>query len=612
LYFLPRPQVVQEIPLTSVLIADFENKTGLEVFDGVLEQCIAVGLKSASFIRLFERKRAMTAAQEVQPNADSLPPKLAQLIALRAGVDLVTVGSIAKQDDGFEIRVDAINPSSGKHVFHEVSSDVDFDQVITEIGKISIRFRQELGDRTDFSAEVIQRETFTAANLEAAHSYAEAQELLWAGKDQEALPYFQEAIDLDPGFGRAYSGIAMVYRNRGENDKALEYMEEALSRIDRMTDRERLRTRGNYYVMTGDTERGVEEFKTLVERYPGDIPGYNNLAVAYFYDGEMQNALEQTRRALEIEPRNVTLRYNFAIYNLYAGHFETAAEEARKIAEENPDMLKLYICQALAEAGLGFYEKARQVYGRLSQSGREGASLAGEGMADLVFARGALDEAEQTLRDSIQEDLEEDRFSALGRKHALLAAVLLSKGETLGARSMARKAHELSEEERVHYEVAMTHLEVGDEAEALEIAQELDSRFHDTPRFYGQLIFGEHARLRNKRREAFEHFQSARDLSDQWLCHFHLGRLYLDQEEATHAYSEFEACLNRRGEAVAVFSDDLPTFRYLPQVYYYLGKAQEGLGSPVAEESFQKFLEIKKQAIGDPMIQDARTRVRDF
>jgi hypothetical protein len=44
-------------------------------------------------------------------------------------------------------------------------------------------------------------------------------------------------------------------------------------------------------------------------------------------------------------------------------------------------------------------------------------------------------------------------------------------------------------------------------------------------------------------------------------------------------------------------------------VYYYLGRAQEGLKSPAAAESFKQFLAIEAKGTGDPMIADARRRL---
>jgi hypothetical protein len=70
-----------------------------------------------------------------------------------------------------------------------------------------------------------------------------------------------------------------------------------------------------------------------------------------------------------------------------------------------------------------------------------------------------------------------------------------------------------------------------------------------------------------------------------------------------------EACLKRRGEATAVFLDDVPTYRLFPPVYYYLGRAQEGLKSPAAAESYKTFIGIKASSTEDPLVADARRRV---
>ena len=66
--------------------------------------------------------------------------------------------------------------------------------------------------------------------------------------------------------------------------------EVALGHIDRMTERERYRTRGNYYVQTQNVDGAIQEFTSLVEKYPADNAGLANLALAYFYRRDMQHA----------------------------------------------------------------------------------------------------------------------------------------------------------------------------------------------------------------------------------------------------------------------------------------------------------------------------------
>ena len=72
--------------------------------------------------------------------------------------------------------------------------------------------------------------------------------------------------------------------------------------------------------------------------------------------------------------------------------------------------------------------------------------------------------------------------------------------------------------------------------------------------------------------------------------------------------SEFEKCRERRGEATAIFLDDLPTFHYYAPLPYWLGRARE-MQKLDARPQFQEFLRIRQAAAGDPLVEDARRRL---
>ena len=65
-----------------------------------------------------------------------------------------------------------------------------------------------------------------------------------------------------------------------------------MARIDYMSDREKYKTRGIYYLITRDTEKAIEEFSALIKQYPADAGGLKNLALAYFYERDWQHALD--------------------------------------------------------------------------------------------------------------------------------------------------------------------------------------------------------------------------------------------------------------------------------------------------------------------------------
>ena len=74
--------------------------------------------------------------------------------------------------------------------------------------------------------------------------------------------------------------------------------------------------------------------------------------------------------------------------------------------------------------------------------------------------------------------------------------------------------------------------------------------------------------------------------------------------------SELEICEKRRGEATALFFDDVPTVRYLAPLPYWVGRAQEGVGMRgPAKNSYDAFLKLRSDGKGDPLVEDAQRRM---
>jgi tetratricopeptide (TPR) repeat protein len=153
-------------------------------------------------------------------------------------------------------------------------------------------------------------------------------------------------------------------------------------------------------------------------------------------------------------------------------------------------------------------------------------------------------------------------------------------------------------------------LNLSQTAKAHELIQRLQSNPQAESRAYAKLIDGEIDLAAGRVRQAIDKFREAQQLADTWLGRFALGRAYLAVGGAfAEASSEFDVCIKRRGEATAVFFDDIPSYAILPQVYYYLGRAAEGLKSSGAAEWYRTFLTIKKNAHTDPLVIDARRRL---
>ena len=96
---------------------------------------------------------------------------------------------------------------------------------------------------------------------------------------------------------------------------------------------------------------------------------------------------------------------------------------------------------------------------------------------------------------------------------------------------------------------------------------------------------------------------------DTWIGHFEMGRVYLAANAFPQADSEFDRCIARRGEVLALFLDDEPTFGYFPPVYYYQGRVREGLKTAGYVDSYRAYLDIRGRSTDDAAVAEVRKRI---
>ncbi|MDH4271908.1 MAG: protein kinase, partial [Candidatus Aminicenantes bacterium] len=607
----PGGRPAEELKTISVLVENFNNQTGDSIFDGILEKALDISLAGAPFISIYNRQEALRLAAQLDPNAgETLDERLAQLVGRRAGINVVVGGEIAKDDKGYAIRVWALDTVKSAKIYEESLTVGTQNDILKAVDQFSAKLKSNLGDVPADSREALAKETFTTTSLEAMKAYALAQELDDQGKPEEALREYLRAIDHDPNFGRAYSGAAVIYYNSGRFEEAESYFMEAMKRIDQMTDREKYRDRGMYALMKKDFKKAIDEYSALLEQYPGDYVIHAMLAIAYFYARDMPNAVKEGLLDVKYNPQGVWAHYNLSWYALATGDLQTAEKESQKALELEPSFKKAHITLALTQLAEGQNGEAAETYRKLQALDSYGATLATTGLADLAVCEGRLTEASKILGDGIAFDLESGQVYDAAIKCVMLAQTYLLQEKKERAVETAERALKIFEEAEIQFSAALIYLNAGQEDRARTLQAELNKKPQPEPRVYAKLIGGELSRARGDIGNAVSLFHEAKNLIDTWIGHFFLGRAYLQAEDYTAAYSEFEICLKRGGEAASLFLNDLPSYRHVPPVYYYFGRAQEGLGSDAAVDSYDKFLKIKEKDDGtDPLVKDARRRL---
>jgi tetratricopeptide (TPR) repeat protein len=253
--------------------------------------------------------------------------------------------------------------------------------------------------------------------------------------------------------------------------------------------------------------------------------------------------------------------------------------------------------------------QATETYHKLEKINALGASLAASGLADVASFEGRYADAVRILEHSAAADLAAKNPDNAAEKFAALAHIQRLRGQKEPAVAAATKASAMSQIIRVRVVAAQTFVEAGEIAKAQKLASGLASELEAEPQAYAKIIEGDLALKRGDVANAVKTLTDATNLLDTWIGHYELGRAYLDAGLFVEAEAEFDRCVKRRGEALELFMDNVPTFGYFPPVYYLQGRAREGLKSPGFAESYRNYLSIRGQSGEDPLVPEIRRRL---
>jgi len=608
LKYPPKPKAAH--PPVSVLVADFTNHTGDPIFDNTLEPMFNVALEGASFINAYNRGNARKLAQKLPNPTDKLGEQSALLVALSEGISAVITGEISLRGNAYSVSAMALDAANGNVIAKTEHTAANKDEVLLTIPKLAAPIRKALGDATPESVQLdAARGPFTAASLEAVHQYSLGMDQQFAGKTEDALRSFSKAVEMDPNFARAYAGMAAQYGNMGQRQDSEKYIKLAMEHVDRMTERERYRIRGQYYFRTGNWQNCVSEYTDFLKQYPADNVGQDLLAICYARLHNMPKALEEARRAVEIAPKDLLARMNFPLYACYTADFQSCDREAREAQKLNPLLEEIYLVLAYAQLGQGQLPQATEIYEQLQKVSPRGASLAAPGLANLALYEGKYRQAVQMIQSSAAADLAGKKPEQAADDLAMLAYAQLLQGKKQPALAAAEKALANSQSPKIRFLAARIFVEAGETAKARKLAASLGSELLADPQAYAKMIEGQAALKEHNPQQALQLLTEAKKLADNWLVHFDLGLVYLDAGAFTEADSEFDLCLKRRGEVLELFDDDMPTYSYLPPVYYYQGRVREGLKSTGFAESYRAYRNIRGQAGEDPLLPEIRHRL---
>ena len=525
---------------------------------------------------------------------------------MKQGVGVVLSGALARQGDLYAVSVKATRAVTGEVIAARTETASAKDQVLGAMTKLASTVRQALGDDTSDSAQRFAMDTLSATSIEVVRDYAGAVDALSRSKFDEARRGFSKAIERDPRFGLAYAGLAIASRNLDNQQDAEKYVKEAVRHLDGMTERERYRTRGLFYYLTSDYQSCVKEYGDLIARFAGDAAARNNLALCLTYLRDMPRAVAEMRQVVKILPNRALYRENLALYAAYSGDFQAVEQEVRKMPDPG---LFGRLALALAQLGQRQLPQATETYRAIEKIDAMGASYATSGLGDLALYEGRLAEAERIFEQGAAEDLKAKEADRAANKLVALAYSQVLRNAAGAAIASAERALTHSQSVKIRFLAARVFVEAGAFDKAQALSTTLASELQAEPQAYARMLDGLAAMKKGNARGAITLMSEANAKLDTWIGHFELGRAYLNAGAFTQADSEFDRCLKRRGEALALFLDEEPTYGMFPPVYYYQGKAREGLNSMNFAESYRAYLDVRGKSTDDPLVPEVRKRV---
>jgi tetratricopeptide (TPR) repeat protein len=350
----------------------------------------------------------------------------------------------------------------------------------------------------------------------------------------------------------------------------------------------------------------VQQYSEAIAKYRADISGRNQLALCLTHQREMRKAVEVMQEVVKILPSQPLFRDNLALYLNYAGEFERAEQEARAV--KGPDAYAT-LAIAMAQLGQGQRKEAEQTYETLAGL-RRGKSFSASGRADIAALEGRFGDAVRILRAAVADDLAAEDTDAAAAKLTAIAASELWRGNNAGAVAAADEALKYGQDYRTKFLAARTFAEAGEVARTRPLVEALDNEIPKEARAYAKIVQGVLALKRGDTQRAVIFMDDANTLFNTWIGQFDLGRAALARGLFSKADSAFDLCLNaRRGEALALFADEQPTYAYLAPAYYYLGRTRQGLKSSRYAEAYREYLALRGDSKEDLLLPEVRKRV---
>jgi len=602
------------VPLTekdTVVLADFDNKTGDAVFDDALKQALTVELGQSPFLNvLSDRKVSETLGMMGRPANQPITMDVGRELCLRTGSKALLGGTISGLGSHYLLELGAVACSSGDTLAKEQAEATNKEDVLKALGRASASLRTKLGESLPSVQKFDVPIEATTSSLEALKSYSMAITTLREKGDAPAIPFLKRAVELDPKFPLAYAALGISYGNLRQPSAALENATKAYELRDRVTERERLRIASDYFAATGELDKEAQTYELWIASYPRDFTPHLDLGTNYAYMGQYDKAVIEAQQAQQLNPDAIVGYQNLAAVYFCMNRIDDAKATFDQAAAHKLDGGTLR--QGIYE--LAFLRNdtalmAQQVSWAAGKPGDEDPLLSLQSDTEAFYGR--MSKARDFSRRAVDSALRADskETAALWQANAALREAEL--GNAAAAKQGVSAALAILPGRDVTVISALTLARAGDTTRAKALVKELEKGYPNNtllklywlPTINGMIDVsegkGSQATLDLEPALPYETGQSGLTINYVYPAYVR-GQAYLAVHNGPAAAAEFQKLLNSRGIVGNYLTGAL--------AHLQIGRAYALTGdSAKAKAAYQEFFQLWKDANPDiPILKEAR------
>lgn len=325
-----------------VLVTDFTNYTDAPVFSAALHTALEYELSRSRYVNIVPPVRVGDVLKRMRKTPlVKIDETLAREICLRDGnIRAILSGSIEEIGGKYALTVKLINPKNGVTVKSFTEFAGNQGEVLPVIRKLARQVRESLGESLlDIHKTEQQLEKVTTPSLKALELYSRAVVFAYHSDWEKARVLLEQAVAEDSTFAIAYNLLGFTYQWLGRLAKSRENFRRAARLSNRVSDREKYFILGSYYAFgLGDYSKGRDYYEVLLQLYPDDYWGHENLSLIYLYSGDFQRAQEHKRARARLRPLQFTNYSDIGVEALFAGDVEKAHQYLTHALKLNPDI----------------------------------------------------------------------------------------------------------------------------------------------------------------------------------------------------------------------------------------------------------------------------------